>query len=70
MMDAFTAVLEARDPEQNHFRSYGIEAGTDLFGVWLVGVMYGRIGSACNAEVPLQRGSVPATRPPRHGLLA
>ena len=52
-IDAFTAVLEAHDPEQNHFRSYGIEAGTDLFGVWLVGVMYGRIGSAYNAEVPL-----------------
>ena len=45
MMDAFTATLEACDPDRNHFRAYRIEAGTDLLGDWLVEVTYGRIGS-------------------------
>lgn len=45
MMDAFVAVLEARDPAQGLFRSYRVEAGTDLFGDWLVEVTFGRIGS-------------------------
>ena len=45
MLDAFTATLEACDPARNHFRSYRIEAGTDLLGDWLVDVTYGRIGS-------------------------
>ena len=43
MMDAFTATLEACDPAQRRFRSYRIEAGTDLLGDWLVDVTYGRI---------------------------
>jgi WGR domain len=45
MMDAFSALLEARDPVQGRFRSYRLEAGTDLFGAWLVDVTYGRIGT-------------------------
>src|SRR4051812_36276148 len=45
MLDAFTARLEACDPAKCHFRAYRIEAGTDLFGDWLVDVTYGRIGS-------------------------
>jgi hypothetical protein len=38
MMDAFRAVLEARDPSRGVARAYRLEAGTDLFGAWLVGV--------------------------------
>lgn len=45
MMDAFSAVLEARDPARGRMRSYRVEAGTDLFGEWLVEVTYGRIGA-------------------------
>jgi hypothetical protein len=45
MMDAFCAVLEARDPGRGRMRAYQVEAGTDLFGVWLVEVRYGRIGT-------------------------
>jgi hypothetical protein len=45
MMDAFAATLEARDPDLGRFRSYHLEAGTDLVGHWLVEVTYGRIGT-------------------------
>ena len=45
MMDAFRALLEARNPERDCQRWYRVEAGTDLFGVWLVDVSYGRIGT-------------------------
>jgi hypothetical protein len=45
MMNAFSALLEARDPALGRFRSYRLEAGTDLFGAWLVDVTYGRIGT-------------------------
>jgi hypothetical protein len=45
MMDAFTAMLEARDPSLGRFRAYRLEAGTDLLGDWLVEITYGRIGT-------------------------
>jgi hypothetical protein len=45
-MSAFSVLLEARDPSLGRFRSYRLEAGTDLFGAWLVEVTYGRIGTA------------------------
>jgi hypothetical protein len=45
MMDAFTAMLEARDPALGRFRAYRLEAGTDLLGDWLVEITYGRIGT-------------------------
>jgi hypothetical protein len=45
MMHLFTATLEARNPERQCFRAYRIDAGTDLFGTWLVDTTYGRIGS-------------------------
>jgi hypothetical protein len=45
MMDAFCAVLEARDPAHGRMRAYQVKAGTDLFGVWLVEVTYGPIGT-------------------------
>jgi hypothetical protein len=46
MMNVFSALLEARDPALGRFRSYRLEAGTDLFGTWLVEVEYGKIGAA------------------------
>jgi hypothetical protein len=46
MLNAFSALLEAHDPALGRFRSYRLEAGTDLFGTWLVEVEYGRIGAA------------------------
>jgi hypothetical protein len=45
MMNAFCAVLEARDPTLGRFRSYRLSAGTDLFGAWQVEVTYGRINT-------------------------
>ncbi len=45
MMNAFSALLEARDPALGRFRSYRLQAGTDLFGAWLVEITFGRIGS-------------------------
>jgi WGR domain len=45
MLDAFNALLEARDPSQGHFRSYRLEAGTDLLGAWIVDITFGRIGT-------------------------
>jgi hypothetical protein len=45
MINAFTALLEARDPSLGRFRAYLLEARTDLFGAWLVDVTYGRIGT-------------------------
>jgi hypothetical protein len=45
MISTFTALLEARDPALGRFRAYLLEAGTDLFGAWLVDVTYGRIGT-------------------------
>jgi len=45
-MNAFSALLEARDPALGRFRSYRLEAGPDLLGTWLVEVTYGRIGTS------------------------
>lgn len=45
MMNAFSALLEARNPALGRFRSYHMQAGQDLFGTWLVEISYGRIGT-------------------------
>jgi len=37
--------MEARDPAQNRFRRWELEAAEDLFGAWIVRVRFGRIGS-------------------------
>ena len=37
--------MEARDPARNRLRRWGLEAAEDLFGVWIVHVNFGRIGS-------------------------
>ena len=44
MLD-FHITLEARNPARRCFRQYRVEAGTDLFGVWVVEISYGRIGT-------------------------
>jgi hypothetical protein len=45
MMNAFSALLEAKDPALGRFRSYQLDAGPDLFGAWLVEITYARIGT-------------------------
>ena len=42
----FHITLEARNPARRCLRQYRVEAGTDLFGVWVVEISYGRIGAA------------------------
>src|SRR5271169_5790031 len=44
-IDRFLQALEARDPAFGRFRAHLLEAGTDLFGAWLVDVTHGRIGT-------------------------
>src|SRR4051812_16574012 len=44
-MEKLRVRLETCDPERGRFRSYRLEADTDLFGDWLVDVMYSRIGA-------------------------
>ena len=38
-------IMEARDPSRNQARAYMIEAGTDLWGDFVVSTSFGRIGS-------------------------
>jgi WGR domain len=45
MLD-FRITLEAKNPDRRCFRQYRVEAGTDLFGSWVVEITYGRIGTA------------------------
>jgi hypothetical protein len=45
MLD-FRIILEARNPARDCLRHYRVEAGTDLFGTWVVVISYGRIGAA------------------------
>ncbi len=37
--------LEARNPEMNRMRRWSVQLGRDLFGMWVVDVEFGRIGS-------------------------
>ncbi len=43
--------LEAKCAARRCFRSYEIAVGADLFGVWMVGMSYGRIGTVGRAKV-------------------
>jgi predicted DNA-binding WGR domain protein len=43
--------LEARSAVHRCFRAYQIAVGQDLFGVWLVEMSYGRIGTTGRAKV-------------------
>jgi hypothetical protein len=42
----FRITLEARNLARRCLRQYRVDAGTDLFGVWVVEISYGRIGAA------------------------
>lgn len=48
-MDQIAIELEARDLAANRLRSWWVEAGPDLFGVWIATVHFGRIGTAGRA---------------------
>src|SRR5512135_1086707 len=41
----FRITLEARNPARRCSRQYHVEAGSDLFGDWVVEIGYGCIGS-------------------------
>jgi hypothetical protein len=41
----FSIELEARSPALNRWRHYEVQAGADLFGVWIVETRFGRIGT-------------------------
>ncbi len=50
-MDSFCVALEARSPARRCHRAYEIAVTEDLFGVWLVHMSYGRIGSRGRTKV-------------------
>jgi len=52
-MMEYSILLEACDPEKNHWRSYHIAAGQDLFGDWVVETTYGRIGAKGRTQTVL-----------------
>lgn len=60
--------FEARNPARNCFRCWRIEAGRDLFGVWMVHVRYGRIGCAGRLLVRSFAGEAAARGYVRAGL--
>jgi hypothetical protein len=46
MIDDISIELRAKDVDANRLRAWRIEAGPDLFGVWVTTVRFGRIGTA------------------------
>lgn len=68
MINAFSALLEARNPALGRFRSYRLEAGRDLFGTWLVEVTYGRIGTPGRRLRYVARDEAEARKLVRHTL--
>ena len=54
----FRITFQARNPAHRCLRQYRVEAGTDLFGVWVVEISYGRIGTAgrCRSYVLRDEG--------------
>ncbi|WP_169979780.1 WGR domain-containing protein [Tautonia rosea] len=67
-MNVFAATLEACDPARGHYRAYRLEAGTDLFGAWLVDVTYGRIGARGRTIRYLARDEAEAKKLVRQSL--
>ena len=73
-METFRVRLEARDPGRGVSRSYRIEAGADLFGMWLVDATFGCIGSRGRTagsfaiDVAARGGSVGAVQLQRAGV--
>jgi hypothetical protein len=49
MIDEIAIELQAKDVDANRLRAWRIEAGPDLFGVWVTTVRFGRIGAADRA---------------------
>jgi hypothetical protein len=49
MIDDIAIELQAKDVDANRLRAWRIEAGPDLFGVWVTTVRFGRIGAADRA---------------------
>jgi hypothetical protein len=49
MIDDIAIELQAKDVDANRLRAWRIEAGPDLFGVWVTTVRFGRIGMADRA---------------------
>jgi len=49
VIDEIFIALQAKDVAANRLRSWQIEAGPDLFGVWVMTVRFGRIGTAGRA---------------------
>ena len=47
-MQCFRVTLQARNPLKGCFRAYQITAGQDMFGVWIIDIAYGRIGTRGN----------------------
>ncbi len=58
----FRIILEARNPARGCLRHYRVEAGTDLFGVWVVVISYGRIGTAGRTRSYVVRDEAQACR--------
>jgi len=44
-MNLLGILLHAKNPEHNIARAYTIRMGQDLFGNWIVQIIYGRIGT-------------------------
>jgi predicted DNA-binding WGR domain protein len=44
-MNVLGILLHARNPERNIARAYTLRMGQDLFGNWIVQIIYGRIGT-------------------------
>ena len=61
MLD-FRITLEARNPARGCLRHYRVEAGTDLFGVWVVEISYGRIGTVGRSRSFVVRDEAQARR--------
>lgn len=45
VIDEISIALEAKDPAANRLRSWHLEAGPDLFGIWVAQARFGRIGT-------------------------
>ena len=58
----FRITLEARNPARGCLRHYRVEAGTDLFGNWLVEISYGRIGTVGRSRSFVVRDEAQARR--------
>src|SRR5882757_1607186 len=46
MINDISIDLQAKDVDANRLRAWRVEAGPDLFGVWVTTVRFGRIGAA------------------------